>query len=100
MPINYKSYNKNFKLISENLRNYRANNKCELCDAENKMPHWKTKSKVVLTVHHINFDNKDDNKYNLVVLCQRCHLRLDLYNKLQKRKQNKIKKGVQNEQLA
>lgn len=85
MPINYKDYPDNWKQIVW-LVKQRSKNKCELCPAENGKPHWKTKSKVVLTVHHINFNKKDNNMMNLLHLCQRCHLRLDLWYKIQKRK--------------
>ena len=63
----------------------RAGNKCELCDAKNGCPHPVTKSKVVLTVHHLDFNPGNNKEYNLLALCQRCHLRLDkkwkAYNK-------------------
>lgn len=65
---------------------HRAKNECELCGAPNYKPHWKTGSKVVLTIHHIDFDTKNNKPYNLLALCQRCHLRLDLPFKIKKRK--------------
>lgn len=43
---------------------HRAQNKCELCDAENRKPHWKTDSKVVLTIHHIDRNKKNNNEHN------------------------------------
>lgn len=81
MPILDRSkYPSNWKEISkEQLK--RAGNKCELCSAMNAEPHWKTGSTVVLTVHHIEEleSLEEHNSYpNLIVLCQRCHLRLDL----------------------
>ena len=45
---------------------------------------WTTK--IVLTVHHINFDITDNHELNLIALCQRCHLRLDIREKLRRRK--------------
>lgn len=77
MPIDYKQYPKDWKLISKAIIEH-AQNKCELCGAENYKPHWKTGSKVVLTVHHIDHNKKNSSRYNLIALCQRCHLRLDL----------------------
>lgn len=77
MPIDYKQYPLDWKLISKGVIE-KAKGHCELCDAENYKPHWKTKSKVVLTVHHIDFDKNNNSRYNLIALCQRCHLRLDL----------------------
>jgi hypothetical protein len=44
-----------------------------------------------LTVHHINDDIKDNHKLNLIALCQRCHLRLDLKRHVEKRKTREIK---------
>jgi len=87
MPIDYKNYNDNFKWLSKQIRQVRAGNKCELCNATNGKPHWKTASKVVLTIHHIDGNKKNDNLLNLIALCQRCHLRLDLAKHIAKRKQ-------------
>ena len=69
-------YHPNWKTIALVLKE-RAGWKCELCPAEQGKPHWKTGSKVVLTVHHITHDPTDNRPFNLIVLCQRCHLRLD-----------------------
>lgn len=85
MPINYKDYHPAWKFISRAVIS-KANNMCELCDAMNRMPHWKTGSKVVLTVHHIDGDKNNNNKLNLICLCQRCHLRLDREKHVKKRK--------------
>lgn len=85
MPINYSDYPKNWKKISKAVIE-KANNRCELCEAENHKNHWKTGSKVVLTVHHIDGDINNNSKYNLIALCQRCHLRLDLGKHIRKRK--------------
>lgn len=79
MPISKekrKLYPKNWKELSAWTR-MKAGNKCELCDAKNYEPHLVTKSKVVLTVHHLDFNPQNNEKYNLMALCQRCHNRLD-----------------------
>jgi len=90
MPINYKDYPNNWKWLSKQIRKRSAEDdgieKCELCLAENGELHPYTNSKVVLTVHHINFDITDSHELNLIALCQRCHLRLDIREKLRKRK--------------
>lgn len=90
MPIKDKSkYPKDWRKIVERLK-IKAGNKCELCEAENGKPHWKTESKVVLTVHHCEYlpDTIKNNSYpNLIVLCQRCHLRLDLSRHTRKKDQ-------------
>jgi len=89
MPINYKKYPSNWKQIRKEILE-RAGNCCELCGAENNKPHWKTKSKVILTIHHIDYDITNNNYVNLIALCQRCHLRLDLPKHI-KNKKNKNK---------
>lgn len=79
MPITKerkKLYPKNWKEISQAARAM-AGNKCELCDAKNGKRHPKTGSKVVLTVHHLDFNPRNNAFWNLVVACQRCHNRLD-----------------------
>ena len=77
MPIDYRDYPGNWQEIRAKVLE-RAGNCCELCGAKNGESHWKTGSRVVLTVHHINGDIKDNRMCNLLALCQRCHLRLHL----------------------
>ena len=89
MPISKaraKLYPANWKQISWETR-AAAGNKCEICDAQNGKPHPRTGSKVVLTVHHMDFNPGNNLKYNLVALCQRCHLRLDKKKKAYDREQ-------------
>ena len=88
MPIDYKKYGPNWKILRYKILD-RAQGKCELCSAGIKEPHPITGSKVVLTVHHVNFNIQDNRDYNLIALCQRCHLRLDMPNKVDKRKATK-----------
>lgn len=88
MPIDYKKYPQNWEWLSKQIR-IRANHQCELCAAPNGEPHWRTGSKVVLTVHHIDFDITNNKPLNLIALCQRCHLRLDICKKIEKRKRGK-----------
>lgn len=88
MPIDYKKYPPEWKTMREMILR-RAENKCELCDAENYKPHWKTGSKVILTIHHIDYDIDNMHIRNLIALCQRCHLRLDEPLKLKKRKKSR-----------
>ena len=87
MPINYKQYHPAWKQISRSIIRDRAKNHCELCNAENYKPHWKTGSRVILTVHHIYCDKSNNIPLNLIALCQRCHLRLDLPIRIKHRKQ-------------
>jgi 5-methylcytosine-specific restriction endonuclease McrA len=89
MPIDYSKYHPDWKKISEYIRFTRAKNKCEWCGAENYKPHPVTKSKVILTVAHID-QNKNNNKYsNLAALCQRCHLNHDREHHIKMRAINK-----------
>jgi 5-methylcytosine-specific restriction endonuclease McrA len=88
MPIDYGLYHRDWKVIARSIVRDRAKNKCELCNAENGQPHWKTGSKVVLTVHHINYDIDDNRAYNLIALCQRCHNKLDMPLRVDNRRKN------------
>jgi 5-methylcytosine-specific restriction endonuclease McrA len=76
-PERKKLYPDNWEKISSLVKE-KAGWKCELCHAEQQKPHPITGSIVILTVHHINNDPTDNRKINLIVLCQRCHLRLDM----------------------
>jgi hypothetical protein len=108
MPCNYKEYPKNWKWISSQIIKD-AGDRCELCYAQNGAEIVRIKSnkypwnfahevepsirnefgikviKVVLTVHHIDSDKKNNSKQNLIALCQRCHLRLDLQKHMKNR---------------
>ena len=88
MPIDYKDYHYAWKQISLSIRRDRAKERCEFCNAQNGKPHWKTGSRVILTVAHINQDKKDNRFFNLRALCQRCHLLIDLPYHVDKRKKN------------
>ena len=94
MPIDYRKYPNNWKTIRAKIME-RAEGRCELCNAENYMPHWKTGSRVILTVAHIDQDTLNNKDYNLLALCQRCHLKIDMPYKVKKRniKLEKIKGG-------
>lgn len=98
MPIskeNQKLYPENWREISAIVRK-RNDECCELCDAKNGLPHWKTGSKVVLTVHHIYENEKyivNPNDKGLISVCQRCHLRLDFKKHMRKRKEKRDNKN-------
>lgn len=103
MPCDYKKYPKDWKTISANLR-LAVGNRCELCYAPNgatvarnknhqypwqyisEFNEGEPRTKIILTVHHIDGDLSHNTHPNLIVLCQRCHLRLDLAKHMQKRK--------------
>ena len=114
MPMNYKDYSPEWKKLSKSIIKGRANDQCELCFVYNGEKGYRLKSgefievgqkctkathngrfvkiiKIVLTVHHIDFDNKNDDPLNLLALCQRCHLRLDIAKKIKNQKAKKVK---------
>ena len=84
----YSRYPANWKEISRQIRQDRAGNRCEWCQAVNGEPHPITGSKVVLTVAHLGVpypdgrpgdkhDKSDCRPENLAALCARCHLNFD-----------------------
>ena len=102
MPIkaeNKSRYPKDWKQISVYIRFIRANNKCEFCGAENYQPHPITKSKVVLTVAHLNHNPEDCNFENLKALCQKCHLGYDKQFHVKNMKETLSKKKNQGDVL-
>lgn len=90
MPITKerkKLYPKNWIDISQQVKT-RAGLKCEICDVENGLLHPKSGSKVILTVHHLDFNPQNNEDYNLIAICQRCHNRLDKRFRARNRKNN------------
>jgi 5-methylcytosine-specific restriction endonuclease McrA len=57
------------------------------------------KSKVILTVHHIDFDKTNNTRENLIALCQKCHLRLDLGHHMKNAKKTRAKKKTASGQM-
>lgn len=103
MPINYKDYPDNWKTEIRPSILKRADDCCELCFVPNNQIVYRDKTtgkywfsyfpkskevKIILTIHHIDFDRTNNKDYNLIALCQRCHLKLDLPNKIKKRSSN------------
>lgn len=111
MPIDYKKYPPNWKeLRAEVLK--RAKNKCEFCGVRNYATGFRDKDgnfhkvegmaleawdfeekiiQIVLTVAHLDHDEENHNIKldRLAALCQRCHLRYDIGEKRQRRKNKK-----------
>lgn len=88
MPINYDEYPPNWLTEIRPRILERAGNKCEECGAENHLPHPETGSMVVLTIAHLDHDkeNHEVSDDRLKALCQRCHLKYDLWRHVRKRK--------------
>jgi len=83
-------YPPDWSQISLRIRTERAAGRCECtgwcgavphdegrCTAVVGQPHPITRSKVVLTVAHLNHTPQDVRDENLAALCSRCHLALD-----------------------
>lgn len=111
MPCNYKEYPKNWKKIVLHLKSKRGD-KCELCFAPNGATVWRDYSdnimhpwypnymipeesirrnhgrftKIVITTHHIDSNKKNNDELNLILVCQKCHLRLDMGKHVRNRK--------------
>ena len=98
-PENKNKYPKNWKDISYKIRAIRANNKCEFCEAENYQPDPITKSKVILTVAHLDHNPENCNEENLKALCQKCHLSYDLEYHMENRRITIAKRKYQNMDL-
>jgi 5-methylcytosine-specific restriction endonuclease McrA len=75
-PMDRKNYHPDWESIADSVVR-KANHRCELCTAKAGGLHWLTRSLVVLTVHHIDGNQRNNHVENLIALCQRCHLRLD-----------------------
>lgn len=94
MPCDYSKYPNDWELIRKEIL-IRAENQCELCGAENGKPHWKTGSKVVLTIMHLDQDTNNNKRYNLLAACQRCHNKIDLPYRIKRRRERIRKKSRQ-----
>jgi 5-methylcytosine-specific restriction endonuclease McrA len=91
-PEKKKLYPANWKEIRARILT-RANNECELCGVPNHttiirlegvfwmsdVPEWEGVHRVwiVLTVHHLDFNPQNNEDWNLMALCQKCHNKLD-----------------------
>lgn len=110
-PENKKLYPKNWKQIRNDILK-RANNKCEFCGVDNYAEGYRDKNgnfiksegmqqeadildgekiiRIVLTVAHLDHNPQNNDYNNLKALCQRCHLRHDIEQHKESRKNNKV----------
>jgi hypothetical protein len=121
MPIleeNKKFYDSAWDIISKDIRENRAKNRCEECNIKNHSvgyrdeykifrelePTWMEDNtpnnshfknfkvfKVVLTVAHLDHNPENNNYTNLKALCQKCHLNYDYKHHRETQLKNKFK---------
>jgi len=89
MPIKKHLYPSNWKVISFRIRFIDQDGKCKWCHAEHGKPHPITGKKTVLTVAHLDHNESNMDRNNLVGLCQFCHLNYDRDNNLIRRLRKK-----------
>ncbi len=121
MPINYKNYPVNWKteIRPEILK--RDNSCCKFCGVENYSIGYRDKSyiwhkieksfagdmdaedaedmgfkviRIVLTVAHLDHDISNNDPVNLAALCQKCHNRHDIKNRIHNRATKKGQKRI------
>lgn len=73
MPCDYSKYPSSWKTEIRPAILKRAGDKCELCGANNGLPHPITGSIVVLTIMHLDHDTTHNEPENLKAGCQKCH---------------------------
>lgn len=82
-PENKDKYPKNWKEIRAKILK-RTKNRCEgspkypKCRVKNYEPHPVTKSKVILTIAHLDHQPENCKESNLRAWCQRCHNNYDI----------------------
>ena len=74
MPVNYKQYPANWKVISYEVRFVKAGGRCQCCNAKHLVVNPYTKKRFVLACVHIDGDRNNCKDNNLGAMCQRCHI--------------------------
>ncbi|RZJ89981.1 MAG: hypothetical protein EOO20_09510 [Chryseobacterium sp.] len=123
MPINYKEYPKDWRVIRERILT-RAEHKCEFCGIPNHIFILRTgkgindwvlwpdgmeseawtadglkATRIILTIAHLDHDktNHQVSDDRLKALCQKCHLQYDMPRHVANRKRNReVKRGQLN----
>ncbi len=110
MPIDYKEYHPKWKLIRRLIMK-RANDCCEgtprfpYCRRENhsvkvtKTKYFRSTTRIILTIAHLDHDKKNNRFNNLKALCQRCHLDYDLGRHIDNRKYGRKHRGSHQRKL-
>ncbi len=89
MPCDYSKYPVNWLTEIRPAILERARHKCEFCAVQNYEPHPVTKSRVVLTIAHLDHDITNSDPENLRALCQKCHNTHDGPKRARNRARNK-----------
>ena len=89
MPCDYSKYPVNWLTEIRPAILERARHKCEFCAVHNYEPHPVTKSRVVLTIAHLDHDITNSDPENLRALCQKCHNTHDGPKRARNRARNK-----------
>lgn len=94
-PENRSRYPSDWHLRSRFIRLYRSKGKCEWCGAVNHKPHPETGSIVILTTAHV-YDHRPEacSLLNLAALCQRCHNRHDIVERMKGRRERRDRKQL------
>ena len=85
--MQFEKYPKNWKEIAFELKK-RAGWKCSMCAHYNDV-----KGGYALTVHHVDGDPENNYRSNLVVVCQRCHLKLEHERRRRLRQEVEVRMG-------
>lgn len=73
MPVDKSKYPKNWDDIAAFVK-AAAGDRCELCQVADREPIGRGDNFAVLTVHHLNEDTHNSYDWNLIALCDACHL--------------------------
>lgn len=82
-------YGEGWKLLSLKLIEERAKNHCEMCGAKRTMNNDKRGKRVTLNVAHLDHNCLNNEMFNLMVMCGKCHLNFDRKDNLRRRRRNK-----------
>jgi 5-methylcytosine-specific restriction endonuclease McrA len=61
----YSGYSKEFNIELKTKIKKRDNYSCKLCD--------RLQFEIVFPIHHIDYNTENNNEFNLITLCSKCH---------------------------